>query len=95
MISVDEAMNRILSRIPVLGLEKMNIIDSLRRVIGEDICEPRDIPPLDNSAMDGYAVRSADIKGASRKGPITLKVIEEHLLLPLQFLVSCPVFDVG
>jgi molybdopterin molybdotransferase len=77
MISVDEALNRILTRVPVLGLEKVSIISSLGRVIGEDILTPRDIPPLDNSAMDGYAVRSADIKGASRENPMSLKVIEE------------------
>ena len=77
MISVEEALNRILARIPVLGLEKVDIIGSLGRVIGQDILAPRDIPPLDNSAMDGYAVRSADIKGASRETPIFLNVIEE------------------
>jgi molybdopterin molybdotransferase len=77
MISVDEALNRVLTRIPVLGLEKVNIIGSLGRVIGEDIVAPRDIPPLDNSAMDGYAVRAADIKGASRDNPVFLEVIED------------------
>ncbi len=77
MISVDEALNRILTRIPVLGLEKVNIISSLGRVIGEDIVASRDIPPLDNSAMDGYAVRSGDIKRASRDNPISLTVIED------------------
>ncbi len=77
MISVEEALNRILARIQVLGLEKVDIIGSLGRVIGEDILAPRDIPPLDNSAMDGYAVRATDIKRASRESPIPLKVIEE------------------
>jgi molybdopterin molybdotransferase len=77
MISVDEALNRILARIPVLGLEKVDILGSLGRVIGEDILAPRDIPPLDNSAMDGYAVRVADIRGASRERPISLQVIED------------------
>ncbi len=77
MVSVDEALNRILNRIQILGFEKVDIITSLGRVIGEDIFVPRDIPPLDNSAMDGYAVRAADIKGASQENPISLKVIEE------------------
>jgi len=77
MISVEEALNRILARIPVLGLEKVDIISSLGRVIGEDIIAPRDIPPLDNSAMDGYAVRSTDIKEASRDNPVFLNVIED------------------
>jgi molybdopterin molybdotransferase len=77
MVSVDEALSRILNRIQILGFEKVDIITSLGRVIGEDIFVPRDIPPLDNSAMDGYAVRATDIKGASRESPISLKVIEE------------------
>ncbi len=77
MVSVEEALNRVLTRIPVLGLEKVNIIGSLGRVIGEDIVAPRDIPPLDNSAMDGYAVRATDIKGASRDNPFFLEVIED------------------
>ena len=77
MVSVDEALSRILNRIQILGFEKVDIITSLGRIIGEDIFVPRDIPPLDNSAMDGYAVRATDIKGASRKNPISLKVIEE------------------
>jgi molybdopterin molybdotransferase len=77
MISVDEALDRILARIPVLGLEKADILSSLGRVIGEDILAPRDIPPLDNSAMDGYAVRAADIREASRERPISLQVIED------------------
>ncbi len=77
MISVEEALNRILPLIPILGLEKVGIMSSLGRVIGEDIVAPRDIPPLDNSAMDGYAVRSADVKGASRDNPALLTVIED------------------
>jgi molybdopterin molybdotransferase len=77
MISVDEALSRILNRIQILGFEKVDIITSLGRVIGEDILAPRDIPPLDNSAMDGYAVRAVDIRGASGENHISLKVIED------------------
>ncbi|MFQ6077711.1 MAG: gephyrin-like molybdotransferase Glp [Thermodesulfobacteriota bacterium] len=77
MISVDEALSQILNRIQVLGLEKVDIMASLGRVIGEDILVPRDIPPLDNSAMDGYAVRAVDIKEASRESPVSLRVIED------------------
>jgi molybdopterin molybdotransferase len=77
MISVDEALNRILTRIGVLGLEKVDIMGSLGRVIDEDIFALRDIPPLDNSAMDGYAARATDIRGASSDNPVFLKVIED------------------
>ncbi len=83
MISVDEALEKILSRVEPLGCEKVPLLESLGRVIGEDIDCRRDIPPLDNSGMDGYAVTAADIEGASRARPGRLEVIED---LPAGFL---------
>jgi molybdopterin biosynthesis enzyme len=44
MISVDEALNKILSHIQFLGSEKVSLLDALGRVIAEDICAPRDTP---------------------------------------------------
>ena len=69
MISVEDALKRILDSISPLGLEKVNILDALGRVIGEDIHAGRDIPPKDNSAMDGYALRAEDTRGHRRRGP--------------------------
>lgn len=83
MISVDEALNKILSNITPLGLEKVSILDALGRVIGEDIYANRNIPPLDNSAMDGYALLFEDIQKASPHAPVRLEVIED---LPAGFL---------
>jgi molybdopterin molybdotransferase len=77
MISVEEARKTILESIFPLGLEKVNILDALGRVIGEDIHAGRNIPPKDNSAMDGYALRAGDTRGASPEGPIRFEVIEE------------------
>jgi molybdopterin molybdotransferase len=77
MISFDEALNNILSHIHALGLEKVSLLESLGRVIAEDIHAPRNIPPLDNSAMDGYALRVGDIQKASPNHPIRLEVIED------------------
>jgi len=77
MISVEEALKLILSTTPILGMEKVDIITALGRVIGEDIYSPSDIPPFDNSAMDGYAVKSEDTKGASKNHPAVLTVIED------------------
>ncbi len=76
MISVEDALKQILEVIVPLGQEKVNILDSLGRVIGEDIYANRNIPPRDNSAMDGYALRWKDTRGASRENPIVLNVIE-------------------
>jgi len=83
MISVDEALDKIFSHIRPLGFEKVSLLDSLGRVIAEDIYAKRNIPPLDNSAMDGYAVRWEDIRNASKDHPIRLKVIED---LPAGFI---------
>ena len=77
MITVDEALDKILSHIHPLGFEKVSLLDSLGRIIGEDVYARRDIPPLDNSAMDGYALRSEDIWDASQEHPVRLEVIED------------------
>jgi molybdopterin molybdotransferase len=83
MITVDEALNKILSNVHPLGLEKIPILETLGRVIAEDIYAHRDIPPLDNSAMDGYALRFEDVQKASSDNPIRLEVIED---LPAGFI---------
>jgi molybdopterin molybdotransferase len=83
MITVEEALDKILSRIHPLGSEKVSILEALRRVCAEDTTAKRDIPPFDNSAMDGYAVRSEDIQDASPKHPVQLEVIED---LPAGFI---------
>jgi molybdopterin molybdotransferase len=83
MISFNEALNNILSHIHALGIEKVSLLESLERVIAEDIYARRNIPPLDNSAMDGYAVRWEDIRNASQDHPIRLEVTED---LPAGFI---------
>ncbi len=75
MILVEEALHHILEKIPRLGTERLNILQARGRVLGEEIIAPRNIPPWDNSAMDGYAVRAQDIQGASTKRPAVLKVL--------------------
>jgi molybdopterin molybdotransferase len=77
MITVEKALQSIFLNFYSLGLEKVNILDARARVIGEDVFATRNIPPADNSAMDGYAVRHIDTKGATRVNPLRLKVIEE------------------
>ena len=76
MLTVEEALQKILGEVNVLETEYVPIMDSLGQVLAEDIKSDINVPPLDNSAMDGYAVRAADTKGASEKTPIILKVID-------------------
>ena len=77
MISVEAALETILSHIQPLGFEKVSLLEAQGRVIAEDIYASRDIPPLDNSAMDGYAVRSEDIQQASSGHSVRLEIIED------------------
>ncbi|MBN2845560.1 MAG: molybdopterin molybdotransferase MoeA [Deltaproteobacteria bacterium] len=77
MIRVEEALNHILNSVSPLDLEKTDILNALGRVIGEDIYAGRNIPPKDNSAMDGYALKSEDIKGASADAPAIVETIED------------------
>jgi len=75
MISVEEARATILREIALLGTERVDILSSLQRVIAEDIHSSYNIPPLDNSAVDGYAVRFCDIQTASEQQPVRLKIL--------------------
>jgi len=77
MISVEEARERILSFFQRLEPEERPILEALRQVLAEDIAAGFDIPPLDNTAMDGYAVRAADTEGASESHPMRLSVVGE------------------
>ena len=75
MISVDEALEYVLKQFEPLEPEEVEILDALDRVLAEDVYSDVDIPPFDNSAMDGYAVRAADTVGASPETPVMLRVI--------------------
>lgn len=77
MIAVEQALREILEQVPVLGLEKVDILEALGRVLGEDVRAPRDIPPQDNSAMDGFAVNSEDTLGAAAENPLFFDIVED------------------
>jgi len=71
MISVEEAQQRLIAMIAPLGAEQVALTDALGRVLAEDVIARRTQPPWDVSAMDGYAVRAADLATI----PARLKVI--------------------
>ncbi|MDE0017916.1 MAG: molybdopterin molybdotransferase MoeA [Candidatus Poribacteria bacterium] len=76
MLSVDEARQRMLNTIPILPAEKRGIFECTSYVLAEALHADENIPPFDNSAMDGYAVRAADVRNASEKNPAVLSVVE-------------------
>ena len=74
MISVEEALDRILSRVSVLGDERVPLNRALGRVLAEDVDSPLDMPPWPASSMDGYALLSRDTDGAVDAAPARLAV---------------------
>ncbi len=74
MLSVEEARERILSYFSVLDVQQAQLLDAMGQVLAEDLVAEFDIPSLANSAMDGYAVRAADVAGASGGSPVELRV---------------------
>lgn len=75
VLSVEEAQSRVLSNFKPLEAERVGVFDALGRVLTEDIYADMDIPPLANSAMDGYAVCAADVSNASAAQPVRLRVV--------------------
>ncbi|MDP3939075.1 MAG: molybdopterin molybdotransferase MoeA [Deltaproteobacteria bacterium] len=76
-ISVDEAREIILGAVSPMGSEKVPLQEGLGRVLAETVSAPWDVPPLDNSAMDGYAVKAADVAAATRQSAVRLAVLED------------------
>ena len=75
MLSVEEALERVLSPFRPLPPERIPVLETLGRVLTEDVFADMDVPPLANSAMDGYAVRAVDTARASRENPVRLRII--------------------
>src|SRR5690606_13991224 len=74
MLDFEEAVSRVLSDVPLLDRERLPLRAADGRVLGEAVHARADLPPFDTSAMDGYAVRSADLAG---DGPFDLPVAGE------------------
>jgi molybdopterin molybdotransferase len=77
-LSAAEAAERILAETRRQPALRLPLDDALGSVLAEDVISRLDIPAWTNSAMDGYAVRGADVRGASEARPVRLRVIE-HL----------------
>jgi molybdopterin molybdotransferase len=76
-LSAAEAARRILAEVRRQPVLRMPLADALDSVLAEDVVSPIDIPAWTNSAMDGYAVRGEDVRGASDEHPIRLRVVEQ------------------
>ncbi|MEK7667809.1 MAG: gephyrin-like molybdotransferase Glp [Gemmatimonadota bacterium] len=77
MTTVREAIDLVLAGVHRLPDEEVALPDALDRVLAEDVDSPLDLPAHTNSAMDGYAARAADVRGASQREPKRLRIVEE------------------
>lgn len=73
--SVDEHLDDILATVRPLEPIELHLLDAQGCVLVEDVTVPVSLPPFDNSSMDGYAVRVADVAGASERYPAALEVV--------------------
>jgi molybdopterin molybdotransferase len=76
VLSVEQAIETVLNNVEILGEEEKPLLDCLGQVLAEDVYSDINVPPLDNSAMDGYAIIAKDAVGASQDTPVILKVNE-------------------
>jgi len=74
VLELEDALARILAPLPAAVSERVPLRDAAGRVLAETISSPIDLPPFDNSAMDGYAVRAADVAGATSDAPAGLRL---------------------
>src|SRR3974390_23315 len=74
MLELEEALARVLSAMPPPAEEVISLSKADGRVVNRTVHSPMDLPPFDNSSMDGYAVRSADLTLAKAESPVRLRL---------------------
>jgi len=72
MLELEKALETVLASIPAPKSETIPLADAHRRVTTVKVVAATDLPPFDNSSMDGYAVRSKDVASASAQKPVSL-----------------------
>jgi molybdopterin molybdotransferase len=77
LLSVDEARERILSQFHPVKTETLPLADVMNRVLAQIVQAADDLPLFDNSSMDGFAVRAADVNGADSGSPRSLRVVAD------------------
>jgi molybdopterin molybdotransferase len=75
MVDLENAIARVLEKIPPTAAETIPLAESNGRVLAENLVSRITLPVFDNSAMDGYAVRAADVSGASIGSPVSLQLV--------------------
>lgn len=77
MLRIEDALALILDHLPLVAAEKLALDYSVGRVLREDAVSDLDLPPFERARMDGYAVRAADVVGATPSQPVSLRALGE------------------
>jgi len=75
MLELEEALSRILATVPPAVSERIPLSQAFGRALHQAVSSPIDLPRFENSSMDGYAVRAADVASARADSPVRLRVI--------------------
>jgi len=85
LLSVDEALAQLMAGVrPIADIEEVPALGAAGRVLARAQRSTMDVPPMDNSAMDGYAVRLADLSSANRKLKVTQRIMAGSVAKPLE-----------
>lgn len=86
MLATAEALATLLSAAsPIAGTESIPTLEALNRVLAADVTSPLDVPPMNTSSMDGYAIRTADLAGqGGPRLPVSQRIPAGHAPQPLQ-----------
>jgi len=84
-MSLDDAVGALLAQVqPLAGLETVSTFDADQRVLGQDLVSALQVPPQDNSSMDGYALRAADVTALGTVLPVSQRIAAGHAAEPLR-----------
>src|SRR5690606_20264568 len=90
---LDEALAELLAQATPLGeRESVSLFDADRRVLAQDVVSPLQVPPRDNSAMDGYALRAADVAQPGVVLPVSQRIAAGHVGQPLAAGTAARIF---
>ncbi len=76
-VSLEEAQQLFLAQAAPVGERQISLADAAGSALSRDVFAPLDLPPFDRSPLDGYALRAADVRHASKAQPVALRVVEE------------------
>jgi molybdopterin molybdotransferase len=91
--TLEEALDELLAAVqPLFETETVSTFDADRRVLAQDVVSPLDVPGFDNSQMDGYALRSADVREAGVVLQVTERIAAGHFGKALEPLSAARIF---